>query len=242
MSEAGARGVICAIEGLAERTQAGGARDRYCASIPLGTPLTLVLHDQSIIVLHDGCDIGSLPATQTWVAEHLTARRQLRCIVHTVENRGVLRKRAKSVEVEIAIEHDASLAAAALRAASDFTTGSAAVLWAASDFTTSSARRASGALIEGGGAGFKATGRFATSVGHGLVDYGVRKPVQIVGNGLYGAVDLAGRPVRAARRLVRNAFLAAVTILFLILAIVVIWRLPSLPGFSSGPPAIFSPR
>jgi len=45
-----------------------------------------------------------------------------------------------------------------------------------------------------------------------------------------------------SRRLVRNAFLAAVTILVLILAIVVIWRLPSLPGFSSGPPAIFSPR
>jgi hypothetical protein len=242
LSDAGAREFIIAIEGLAERTQAGAARARYCASLPPGTPLTLVLHGLAVVVLHDGCEIGTLPAAQTWVAEHLTAGRRLHCVVFAVETGGVLRKRAKCVEVEIAIDQDASLAAAALRAASDFTTSGAAALRAASDFTTSGARRAGGALIEGGGAGIRASGRLATSVGDGLAEYAVRKPARLVGQGLYSAADMAGRPFRAAGRLVRNIFLAVVAILVLVLAIVVIWRLPSLPGFGSSPPAIFSPR
>jgi hypothetical protein len=52
----------------------------------------------------------------------------------------------------------------------------------------------------------------------------------------------AGAPVRAMRRMIRNLFVAAVTILVLILAIVVIWRLPSLPGFGPSLPQILQPR
>ena len=82
MSDAGAREFIIAIEGLAERTQAGAARARYCTSLTPGTPLILMLRGQAVVVLHDDYEIGTLPAAQTWVTEHLTARR-LHCVVRT---------------------------------------------------------------------------------------------------------------------------------------------------------------
>lgn len=247
MSQAAAQGFVSDIDGLSERSADGTNRARYCSGLLEGSPLTLTFDGRAVMVMHDGREIGRLPARYDWVAERLAAGRRLRCAVVSVETRGLWQlRRASRVEIEIAADDDASFAAKARWLAE----GGAAAIRATSEFTTSSARRAGGAMIEGGSAGIRASGGFvrgsaglATRVGGGLVDYAVRKPARLVGQGLGSVADATvRRPVRALRRLVRNIFLAAVTILVLVLAIVVIWRLPSLPGFGFSPPPIFSPR
>jgi hypothetical protein len=247
VSQAAAQGFVSDIDGLSERSADGTNRARYCCGLLKGSPLTLTFNGQAVSVMHDGREIGRLSARRDWVAAQLAAGRRLRCAVVSIKTRGLWRLRyASRVEVTIAADDDDSFAAKARWLAE----GGAAAIRATSEFTANSARRAGGAVIEGGSAGIRASSgiargsaEFASRVGGSLVNYGVRKPARFVGQGLGSVADVTvRRPVRAFQRLVRNIFLAAVTILVLVLAIVVIWRVPSLPGFGFNPPPFIPSR
>jgi len=113
--------------------------------------------------------------------------------------------------------------------------GSTAVLQAATKITVTGARVAGDHLVVRP----SRAAWLGTSFIGGLL---LRPSVRVVSQVGRSVGVAAGAPVRAMRRMIRNLFLAAVTLLVLILAIVVIWRLPSLPGFGPSLPQILQPR
>ena len=226
MSDSSGRAIVSVIEGLAERSPDGLDRARYCAALTTGAELTLAFDGRVVAVLHEGRDIGRVPAHDGRVASELAAGRRLRCVVLTVETGGLIRRKARRIEIEIVPVDDARFSTAVRWV----TEGSTAAVRAASDLTVGGARLAGDALT--------GSPRVAMRAVSGTFDLLVRKPARGLARLGRGMGDAAGAPVRAVRRLVRNVFLAAVTILVLILAIVVVWRLPSLPGFGPSLPTI----
>jgi hypothetical protein len=222
---------IVAIEGIEERSPDGVDRKQYCAQLTAGTELKL--HEEAGVmqVMHLDCMIGRLSAQDRRIVNALAKGRGLRCVVAGIEVGGLMRRRVRRVEVEIMPLDGTHFTAAARRLAE----GSAAVLQAATNITVSSARAAGDHLVVRPS---RAAWRGTSFIGGLLLPRSARLITQVgrsVGNA-------AGAPVRAMRRMIRNLFFAAVTILVLILAIVVIWRLPSLPGIGPSLPQLQQPR
>ena len=214
---------VCLIDGLDESSASGERRSRHWVKLVPGTELVSILDPSgSVLVTHGGIDLGRVPPETGNLADQLASGRRPRCTVVAIEVGGLFRRHATRVEIEI---EDTQLVAEAWRLVQEVadTLGSHGAT--AARLAVDGARNASGVLLDAG----SATGSIAAKAAGSVVTYGIVKPASAVGKGLTGAVDLAGMPVRAVRRMIRNAFLAAVAILVLILAIVVVWRLPVLP-------------
>jgi hypothetical protein len=223
--------VVCVIEGLEEPSASGGRRCRNWVKVLPGTELVAMLDPSgAVLVTHGGIDLGRVPMGAGNLAEQLAGGKRPRCTVTSVEISGLFRRRATRVEIEI---EDMVLAAEAWRLMQEVAGSLADGGAFAARHAVDGARYAGGALLDAG----SATGAIATKVGSGVVSYGIVKPASLVGQGLTGVAEFAVvKPVRAVRRMIRNAFLAAVAILVLVLAIVVVWRLPVLPGFTTSAP------
>jgi hypothetical protein len=230
------------VEGLTERASDGTMRAIYCADLIVGAELQLVrMTSGRIGVWHADRDIGRVPERLKAVVQAIADGHGIRCTVLAVETGGLFARRARRVEIEIeVIERAATLVAAATRlaaASGDAVNASLRLGRDAADLTADGARYAVDGTVAAAGHG----GRFAGWAGRTLVTWGLQKPAAALGRGVDGLTDATiRRPVRAVRRVIRNTFLAAVTILVLILAIVVVWRLPTLPGIGSVMPPITS--
>ena len=182
-------------------------------------------------VLHLDRVIGRLSAQDRRIASTLAGGRALRCVVARIEIGGLMRRRIRRVEIEIMPLDGTRFTAATRRLAE----GSAAVLQAAINITVTGARVAGDHLVVRPS---RAAWRGTSFIG-GLL---LRPSVRVVSQVGRSVGVAAGAPVRAMRRMIRNLFLAAVTLLVLILAIVVIWRLPSLLGIGPSLPQLQQPR
>jgi len=182
-------------------------------------------------VLHLDHTIGRLSAQDRRIASALAGGRPLRCVVAGIEISGLMRRRVRRVEIEIMPPERTRFTAAARRLAE----GSTAVLQAATNITVTGVRVAGDHLVVRPS---RAAWRGTSFIG-GLL---LRPSVRVVSQVGRSVGNAAGAPVRAMRRMIRSLFLAAVTILVLILAIVVIWRLPSMPGIGPSLPQILQPR
>jgi hypothetical protein len=222
---------IALIEGLQERTAAGGRRDRHWLALKLGTELTILLDAAGhVLVTHDGIDLGRLRTEVANLADRLAAGERPRCKLRALQSAGFVRRRAVHVEVEVEVA-DTQFASTVWRLVetaaggiADGVSGAGSALLEVGSSTGQIASRTAGGIADGvSGAGSalltvgSTTGEIASKTAGRIVTYAIIKPAQGV-RGFY----------RAIARKIFIAYLAAVVLLVLLLAIVVVWRLPTL--------------
>jgi hypothetical protein len=217
-----------------------------CARLAPGATLEIAADGQGIAVLFDGRRIGRLPESEAWLATHLVEGDAMVCSLTAVQTSGFLRKRATAVNVEIVVMPGgltlgdlrralgagsvmlAQLGSSAMRQAGDLGRSAGSVTFAAA--------RAGEHLAAG-------TSRAARQTFVGAHEMVVRPMVGAAARGLDGVTEIAvRRPVRAVKRTLMLLYGAVVLILLLVLAIVVVWKLPGAAGLASDVPRQIVPR
>ncbi|MBM3528252.1 MAG: hypothetical protein FJX62_09175 [Alphaproteobacteria bacterium] len=202
------------VEGLDD----GAGRDRLAAKLQRGTSLELTPIDTGVVaVIYAGREIGHLPARLRPVAEALARGCDAHCQVIAIETAGLLRRRARRVEIEIeVIEKPSTIVEAAKRLAE----ASGKALGSAGNTSIDGARWLGQAAADGTGAVTRAASSGAVALGRTaaqVADVAVVRPATYV-------IQNRPRPIRTLKRIVIFGVISTVLILTLVLLILILLR------------------